>query len=121
MAGKNRAKTGGRQRGTPNKTTALLKDALLLAAEQAGDKEGMVGYLTTQARDNPTAFLSLLGKVLPMQLEASDDNANLSLTVNYVAPALGHDPSDSLPIASKPEPITINAIPADFNAPSERQ
>lgn len=63
-----RAKTGGRKKGTPNKTTALLKDAILQAAEAAGDKEGMLGYLTSQAKANPVAFLSLLGKVLPMQV-----------------------------------------------------
>lgn len=61
-------KTGGRQKGTPNKTTALLKDAILQAADEAGDAEGMVGYLREQAKANPSAFLTLLGKVLPMQL-----------------------------------------------------
>lgn len=63
----------GRPKGSVNKTTALLKDAILEAAEKAGDKRGMVGYLTDQARDNPNAFLSLLGKVLPMQVAGPDD------------------------------------------------
>jgi len=62
----------GRPKGTPNKTTALLKDAILQAAEKAGDKDGMVGYLTTQATANPAAFLTLLGKVLPMQVTGED-------------------------------------------------
>lgn len=64
-------KTGGRQKGTPNKHTALLKDAILKAAEQAGDKlgkEGLVSYLEHQATENPGPFLGLLGKVLPMQI-----------------------------------------------------
>jgi len=61
-------KTGGRQKGTPNKTTALLKDAVLKAAENAGAGEGLVGYLEKQATDNPGPFLALLGKVLPMQV-----------------------------------------------------
>jgi hypothetical protein len=65
-------KTGGRQKGTPNKVSALLKDAILEAAEIAGDKEGLVGYLTQQAHDNPAAFLTLLGKVLPMQVTGED-------------------------------------------------
>ena len=60
-------KTGGRQKGTPNKTTTLLKDAILKAAERAGDNEGLTGYLERQARENPGPFLSLLGKVLPTQ------------------------------------------------------
>lgn len=62
-----RSKTG-RAKGTPNKTTALLKDAILKAADQAGGKDKMVGYLRQQAAENPGPFLALLGKVLPMQL-----------------------------------------------------
>lgn len=58
----------GRPKGQPNKTTALLKDAILQAAEGAGGKDGLVGYLKAQAKDNPGPFLSLLGKVLPLQI-----------------------------------------------------
>jgi hypothetical protein len=63
----------GRKKGIPNKTTALLKDAILKAAESAGDAKGIVGYLETQARKNPGPFLGLLGKVLPMQVTGSGD------------------------------------------------
>ena len=63
----------GRPKGQPNKTTALLKDALLLAAEKAGDNGGLVGYLENQARSNPQAFLTLLGKVLPLQVRGDPD------------------------------------------------
>lgn len=62
----------GRPKGVPNKTTALLKDAILKAAEAAGDEEGIVGYLTTQAKANPGPFMALLGKVLPMQVTGED-------------------------------------------------
>jgi hypothetical protein len=70
--GLDRSKTG-RKKGTPNKTTALLKDAILKAAEAAGDGD-MVEYLTQQAKANPGPFLALLGKVLPMQI-AGDPNS----------------------------------------------
>lgn len=63
---------GGRQKGTPNKTTALLKDAVLKAAENAGGKGGLVSYLQEQAISNPGPFLALLGKVLPMQVTGAD-------------------------------------------------
>lgn len=62
----------GRPKGVPNKNTTLLKDSLLQAAANAGGKEGLVGYLTKQATDNPQSFLPLLGKVLPMQLTGED-------------------------------------------------
>lgn len=62
----------GRPKGMPNKTTALLKDAILKAAEEAGadqaGKDGLVGYLTFLAKDHPQPFATLLGKVLPLQV-----------------------------------------------------
>ena len=61
----------GRPKGSVNKTTALLKDAILKAAENAGNKvgsDGLVSYLEEQAAENPGPFMSLLGKVLPMQV-----------------------------------------------------
>lgn len=67
-------KTGGRKKGTPNKTTALLKDAILQAATEAGGRDGLVGYLTIQASANPGPFMALLGKVLPMQISGDADN-----------------------------------------------
>ena len=73
----------GRPKGSLNKTTTILKDALLLAGERAGGKGGMVGYLTQQAKDNPTAFLSILGKVLPMQVEGTGDNGEIIFRTVY--------------------------------------
>jgi len=70
--GLDRSKTG-RRKGTPNKTTALLKDAILRAAEAAGGGD-IVQYLTKQALDNPGPFMALLGKVLPMQVVGDPDN-----------------------------------------------
>lgn len=73
----------GRVKGVPNKTTALLKDAILQAATKAGGKDGLVGYLTKQATANPQSFLPLLGKVLPMQVTGEDGEA---LIINVVKP-----------------------------------
>ena len=73
----------GRPKGIPNKTTALLKDAILKAAEAAGGDEGMVGYLTQQAQDNPGPFMALLGKVLPMQI--AGDGEGIVININRFA------------------------------------
>jgi hypothetical protein len=54
----------GRPKGVPNKATAAIKDMIV----QALDKAGGVDYLITQSEENPTAFLTLVGKVLPLQL-----------------------------------------------------
>lgn len=75
-------KTGGRQKGTPNKTTALLKDAILQAAENAGGDDGLVGYLTMQATISPAAFMALLGKVLPMTV-----TGDVGLTITLASDA----------------------------------
>ena len=53
-----RKKTGGRSAGTPNKSTYLLKEAILKAFEERGGIE----YLK-QLPDN--LFVQLLSKVLP--------------------------------------------------------
>jgi len=66
----------GRPKGAVNKTTALLKDAILTAATDAGNKTGeggLVSYLTQQAEENPVAFMGLLGKVLPLQIAGDAD------------------------------------------------
>ena len=76
-------KTGGRKQGVTNKTTALLKDAVLFAAERAG-KGDIVAYLERQAEENPVAFLGLLGRVLPLQLQNDRDHPGVIRQVNYI-------------------------------------
>lgn len=75
----------GRTRGVPNKTTALLKDAILKAADNAGGKQGLVGYLETQATANPGPFMALLGKVLPMQVTGEGGGA-IQITIETGVP-----------------------------------
>lgn len=66
----------GRPKGSVNRTTGLLKDAILQAAQKAGGDgpDGMVEYLTAQAKENPGPFMSLLGKVLPMTVVGDPNN-----------------------------------------------
>lgn len=69
----------GRPKGSPNKTTAVLKDAIIAAAEATGSdgsgKGKLTGYLTFLAKSEPKAFAGLLGKVLPMQVTGEDGGA----------------------------------------------
>jgi hypothetical protein len=74
----------GRPRGIPNKTTSLLKDALMIAATNAGGKAGLVGYLTQQATANPQSFLPLLGKVIPLQITGGQEPVKIEITRRIV-------------------------------------
>jgi hypothetical protein len=59
----------GRPKGAPNKTTALLKEALLVAATKAGGKGGLEAFLLAQARkENNQSFMSLLARLIPASL-----------------------------------------------------
>lgn len=82
----------GRPKGVPNKTTALLKDAILQAATAAGGADGLVGYLKTQATQNPQSFLPLLGKVLPMQV-TGEDGGPIKITRVELVALTGNDDS----------------------------
>lgn len=69
MAGRPKGlpKTGGRKPGVTNKVTATVKEAI----EAAFDQVGGVNYLARMAEEQPTAFMTLLGKVLPAQINAN--------------------------------------------------
>lgn len=60
----------GRPKGSQNKTTVELKTMITDALEQAGG----VTYLVAKAKDPRTAsaFLTLVGKVLPLQVTGKD-------------------------------------------------
>lgn len=62
-------KYGGRVAGTPNKINAELKDMIRGALDKAGGQD----YLYQQALENPQAFLTLLGKILPKDVTLSGD------------------------------------------------
>jgi len=70
MAGKGMPKTGGRKKGSRNKTTMLVKDMITKALDEAGG----VNYLVNVAKENPAAFCTLVGKVLPLN-HTSDDGS----------------------------------------------
>lgn len=59
---------GGRQKGVPNQLTTDVKAMILAALDAAGGAD----YLLTQAHANPSAFMVLVGKVLPLQLSGAN-------------------------------------------------
>ena len=77
---KGQPKLGGRKKGTPNKTTTLIKDMIIKALDEAGG----VDYLVDVAKDNPAAFCTLIGKVLPMN-HTSEDGTMSPRVIKVVA------------------------------------
>lgn len=70
MGGRTSTSGQGRPKGVPNKLTKDLKSMILGALDKAGGMD----YLVTQSSENPTAFMTLVGKVLPLQLTGDPDN-----------------------------------------------
>lgn len=70
----------GRPKGIPNKNTKAIKDMILGALDGAGGE----AYLLSQAKENPTAFMSLLGKVLPTELKQQIDGGFMIKVVTGV-------------------------------------
>lgn len=66
----------GRPKGVPNKVTGQLKEMILKALDDAGGAD----YLLEQAKSNPNAFLTLVGKVLPMTIAGDPDGAPVQVT-----------------------------------------
>lgn len=66
--GQPRPENAGRKAGSKNKIAADVKTMLEAALTRAGGED----YLLTQAIENPKAFLSLLGRIIPLQVTGKD-------------------------------------------------
>jgi hypothetical protein len=66
---KGHAKAGGRKKGSQNKITRDVKEAILAAGEKHGSdgkgKDGLVGCFMHVIRKKPEAWCSVAGKCLP--------------------------------------------------------
>lgn len=79
-SGKGGKRSGaGRKKGTPNKLTSDVKQMILNALDKAGGAD----YLYDQSKDNPTAFMTLIGKVLPLQV-TGEDGGDIKITIKKI-------------------------------------
>ena len=74
----------GRPKGIPNKNTTALKDMILGALSDVGGRD----YLARQAELNPGAFMTLVGKVLPMTIAGMGADGAIILTLTPTDAAL---------------------------------
>ena len=80
MGGKTKTSGQGRPKGVPNRNTQAVKDMILEALAQKGG----AAYLARQADENPAAFMTLVGKVLPLQVTGDGGGA---LAVTWLPPS----------------------------------
>lgn len=77
MAGRPKGipKTGGRAKGTQNKVTKTIREAIEASFETVGGAD----YLARMAILEPASYMTLLGKVLPahMNIKTSDNTFRL--------------------------------------------
>jgi hypothetical protein len=66
----------GRKKGSPNRFTGTLREAILASF----DRVGGIDYLERQARENPTAYMMLLKTVLPMQITGPNNGPIMVIT-----------------------------------------
>jgi hypothetical protein len=60
----------GRPKGAQNKITLDIKSMMLAALDNVGGQK----YLEEQAMKNPTAFMTMLGKIIPTQIQGDINN-----------------------------------------------
>ncbi len=83
-------KTGGRQKGTPNKTTKAVKDAIAEAAEALGGVDRLVDWAKEDPLNERAFWATIYPKLLPLQISGDPENPLRTITrIELVAP--GHD------------------------------
>jgi hypothetical protein len=80
MARGGKREGAGRPRGSLNKNNQELRDMILAALAEKGG----VQYLAEKADSHPQAFMSLLGRVLPMAVEGPGDEGEHKIVVSWL-------------------------------------
>lgn len=65
-------KTGGRQKGTPNKLSTTVKDNFIAVFADLNGQD--LTHMKEWAAENPTQFYNLYAKLLPFQVAGDPDN-----------------------------------------------
>jgi hypothetical protein len=65
-------KTGGRQKGTPNKLTGLARDAIAAAAENLGGSKRLTAWAKEDNANERVFWGTIYPKLLPLQLTGAD-------------------------------------------------
>lgn len=72
-------KSGGRQRGTPNKITRAFREAVLVAYDAIGGDQAF----STWARENQTEFYRIAARLIPLQVAHSSEVPRLVINIAH--------------------------------------
>jgi hypothetical protein len=72
-----KAKTGGRQAGTPNRLTGLFREAVLWVYNGMGGHAAFLQW----ARENPTEYYKIAARLIPTELR-EDGGKHVTVIVN---------------------------------------
>lgn len=65
-------KTGGRKKGTPNKTTVAAKTAITLAAEGLGGTDRLINWVKEDPANERVFWSQMYTKLLPLDISTSE-------------------------------------------------
>ena len=85
-------KTGGRQIGTPNKVTAIFKDAVRTVYEDIGGNEAFAIW----AKENPTEFYRIASRLIPTEM--ASQGTNLNVIINRFPSQTEDEPLTTTPV-----------------------
>jgi hypothetical protein len=71
-----RPKTGGRQKGTPNKTTQDVREAILAVADGLGGVDGLLSWAQKDETNERIFWSQIYTKVMPTQVKAEVTGPN---------------------------------------------
>lgn len=82
--GKNRGNAGkGRPKGSSNKVTKTIREAIESSFEEVGGAD----YLARMAVNQPSAYMALLGKVLPAHMNITAKDTKFTVVVERASAA----------------------------------
>jgi hypothetical protein len=106
----------GRSAGTPNKVSRAFKDALIYAAEHSKHSKDhtLEGYLLDIANNNKELFVPLLGRLLPLQINARTQQVTkvvystvAEVRAALIARGLASERVDLLLLGKVPQPVEV--------------
>jgi hypothetical protein len=96
----------GRPKGSPNKLSQSLKEMILASLDDVGGRE----YLARLAIENSSAYSSLLGKVLPTTLAASESDGGAGVKFEFrriIVYPDGHEHVEGMTPKLLPSPVLV--------------